>query len=96
MLLIYMSNPKLLVHKFAQGRESARKCEHEYPSNEGSILQIQSNVDFLKRIHVIHQNNSSIPKFSSWSTFTGPRLATGGISMVGLKRASTTKNNYSE
>ena len=89
-LLIYMTNPKLSVHKFLQDGEFITEWKHENTGYGGSLLPIQICIDFVKRIYVLDQRNSSIPEFSRKNTFIRPRLATeahshGRISALDFK-----------
>ena len=89
-LLIYMTNPKLSVHKFVQDGEFVTEWKHENTGNGGSLLPIQICIDFVKRTYVLDQRNSSIPEFSRKNTFIRPRLATeahshGRISALDFK-----------
>lgn len=89
-LLIYMTNPKLSVHKFVQDGEFVTEWKHENTGYGGSLLPIQICIDFVKRIYVLDQRNSSIPEFSRKNTFIRPRLATeahshGRISALDFK-----------
>jgi hypothetical protein len=92
-LLIYMTNPKLSVHKFLQDGEFITEWKHENTGYGGSLLPIQICIDFVKRIYVLDQRNSSIPEFSRKNTFIRPRLATEAHShgRLGFQTCATKK-----